>query len=165
MLRHAAKGNGVLCTGNGCGQGVLTILQGNLRENDHVILSLHSANDLTVDRQRHLCRIGVNAHIPFTGGTVTEAAAGDIDHRLLAPVCLIDIVGILFDFSVHGHKTLIVATLDAALVTHICGKVKHIPRMGRPQPGTGLKDLQHLMVVNGGIFLGIVMVEGLSRVP
>ena len=75
------------------------------------------------------------------------AAAGDVDHGQLGPVCLVDKVAVLLGLAVNGHQALVVAACNAALVAGSTAKVEHIPAVGSPHPGTILEHLSQMLVV------------------
>ena len=52
----------------------------------------------------------------------------------------------------------------AALIPGIGCKIEHVPHMGRPQPRVAVKALQHILVVLGLIFLGVVAPAGVGTV-
>ena len=52
----------------------------------------------------------------------------------------------------------------AALIPGVGCKIEHVPDMGRPQPRVAVKALQHILVVLGLIFLGVVAPAGVGTV-
>ena len=44
----------------------------------------------------------------------------------------------------------------AALIPAVGGEVEHVPHMGGPQPGPGLNHVQHVLMVDALVALGIV---------
>ena len=76
--------------------------------------------------------------------------------RLIGPVCLVEIEAVLLHLPVKGDKPFMVHAWLAALVARIRGKIEHVPHMRSPHPGMPLKALQHVLMINGLIFLGMI---------
>ena len=81
---------------------------------------------------------------------------------LLAPVGLVQVEGVLFDFAVKGDKSLLVLAVFAALVAPVGGKVEHIPDMGRPQPRAVSNHFCHVLVIDALVGFGIVALFGVG---
>lgn len=113
------------------GDGIGPVLQRYIRKDKHMRAGLGADGD-TVEQKRNLGLVGVYLDISLSGSSVGKAAACYMDKRLFAPPSLVDVEGILFDLSVIGHQTFIISATAAALIPGISGKVKHVPRGGRP---------------------------------
>ena len=88
-----------------------------------------------------------------------------MNHRLLGPVSLIEVEALLAGLAVNGDQTLVVASADAALVAGCAAEVKHIPDVGGPYPRTLLEDLCHMLVVQGLVFLAVILALRVAAVP
>ena len=144
-------------------QGVEAGLQGNLKAEDTVSLLL--ADLLAVQEQRYFVLIGVDLDLDGLTGALGVAAAHNVHHRLLEPVCLIEVEALLAGLAVDGDQTLVVAAADAALVTGCAAEVEHIPDMGGPDPGAILKDLRHMLVIEGLVLLAVILALRVAAVP
>ena len=115
---------------------------------------------LAIGIKRYSILIRIDFH--FVNGLypVHKALAADINERFFAPPCFIDIEGILLDLPVKSNQTLMVHAGLAALVAGICGKVEHIPQMGRPHKGALLKEVQHILMVLALVFFRLVTSSG-----
>ncbi len=58
-----------------------------------------------------------------------------------------------------------VHTVFAALISCVCGEIKHIPNMGCPKIWTSGNLLDKLFVIISLIFLGIIALNRLCAVP
>ena len=114
------------------------------------------AHRAAVGIQRDFFLVGVDLDDGGVFLAVGTAAAGDVDERLVAPPCFVEVESVLFGLAVKRHQALVVHAGLAALVAGVGGKVEHIPHMRRPQPGVAVKAAQHVLVVNGLVILGMV---------
>ena len=123
------------------------------------------ADFLAVDVQHNGVLVGVDLDLGGLACALCMAAAGDVDHGQLGPVCLVDKVAVLLGLAVNGHQALVVAACNAALVAGSTAKVEHVPAVGSPHPGTILEHLSQMLVVQCLILLGVVLALGIVAVP
>ena len=57
-----------------------------------------------------------------------------------------------------------VHTRLTALVAGVGSKVVHVPDVGRPQPFVAVKAAEHVLMVDGLVFLGVVTAAGMAAV-
>ena len=117
-----------------------------------------------VDKQGNRFLVGVDLDLDLAAGALGKALGADMHKRVLAPPRLVQVEAVLLGFAVKGDKPLVVHTRLAALVAGIGGKVEHIPDVGTPQPRVALKAAQHIFVVEGLVFLGVVAAAGMLAV-
>ena len=152
---HLFQRDGVLHIASHSQQDVEALFQSQLKL-EHTVsrLGLHQG---TIQVQRDLVLVGIDLDLGGVPCPLCIAAASDVHHGLGAPICLVDIEAVLAGLAVHGDQALIVAAAHAALVAGCAAKVEHIPHMGSPQPGTILKHLCHMLMIQGLILLGVVL--------
>ena len=130
-------------------------------ENKHFV-AFFRFDQVSVLVQRNLRQVGVDPDLGHILGAVHIAAAAGVYKGLLAPVRLVQVEGVLFDFAVKGDKALLVLAVFAALVAPVGGKVEHIPDMGRPQPRAVGNHFCHVLVVDALVGFGIVALFGVG---
>ena len=139
-------------------------IQHNVGEQEHRS-ALHGAKLASVQQQGDLRGVAVHLNGHGGGGVLEVAFAADIDERFLTPAGFVEIERLLFLFAVKGHKTLVVAPLNAALVADVHGKVKHIPQPRCPDIGALLQGAVGFFVDDGLVFFGVVLNFGGGAVP
>ena len=81
----------------------------------------------------------VGVGIDFDGGdgvgAFGEAAAGDIEDGLIAPVGLIEVEDVFFQLTVGGDEAFVIPAGYAAFMAGGDGEVKDVPDEGAPDPG------------------------------
>src|SRR5689334_21204472 len=55
------------------------------------------------------------------------APAGEIHKWFVGPVCFVKVERVLFRLAIVRNQTFVVATADAAFVSPVTGKIKHVP--------------------------------------
>ena len=115
-----------------------------------------SPPELRLYIEGHLRLVGVYLDLGLILHPVHIAAAAYMNEGLLAPPCLIDIEGILSDFPVEGNQSLVIDAVVPCLLAGICREVKHVPNERGPQIGPLGEHLQHMLMVNGLILLGVI---------
>ena len=78
---------------------------------------------------------------------------------------LVRVKRIFFVFAVKGDKSFVVLTVFAALVPGIGAKVEHIPDVCCPKVLPCIKLLNQLFMIVSLIFLGVVALRRLRRMP
>src|SRR5699024_2919204 len=89
--------------------------------------------------------------------TLCITFAAEMHHRFFVPVCFVDIIAVFLCLSVHGNKTFVITSCHTALITGRTSKVKHIPYMAGPDPGTLIQDFCHMFMVQCLIFFAVIL--------
>ena len=126
---------------------VFAALQRHISENAHMIHGLQGGERRAIEPKRHAGAIAVDFHIPLAGRALGKPATAQAHHRVLRPVGLVDKEGVLASFAVVSDEPLVVPPAAAALIPGVGGEIEHIPFIGRPQPRTAGKGLEHALVV------------------
>jgi len=101
-----------------------------------------------------LVRVNLNLCDRFY--TVCISSSAKMNERFIAPPCLVNIVSILFLFSVKGDKSLVIFTRVARLISSCSSKFKHIPYIGAPQVWSLGNHLKHMLMVHCHIAFCII---------
>ena len=144
------------------GLNVQFAVQGNL-EGENMLAGL-LAYLVAVYIQGNGALVGINLYGSGAAGALHKALGTDVHKGFIAPPCFIQIEAVLLGFAVKGHKALVVHARLAALVTGVCSKVKHVPNVGGPHPGVALEAAQHVLMVLGLVFFGVVAAVGVCAV-
>ena len=127
------------------------------RNLEGVDLSAHlGGNFFAVNQQRHFTLIGIDLDFGLLLCPIHIPAATKVNKGFAAPMCLVQIEGILPQFPVEGHKALLVFAVLAAFITAVGSKVKEVPHMGRPQIRPLLDALEQVLMVGTLIGFGVV---------
>ena len=97
---------------------------------DKYLISIFGLKRRSVYIQCHLGEIGIGFYGSVFPCPAGVSPAAEVYKRFSAPIGFINIEGIFFDFAVHGHKALIIASRCAAFVPGSASEVEHIPHMG-----------------------------------
>ena len=80
-----------------------------------------------------------------------------MDHGLPGPVCLVNVITVLFDLPVQGHEPLVVPPGDTALVSGGRSEIKHVPHEAAPDPRTVHENSRHVLVIERLVIFGVVL--------
>ena len=128
------------------------------------MLALLLGQLFAVDIKAYLLLVGVDLDLDLILGAVRIALGADMHERLVAPPRFIDVEAVLLGLAVKRDQALMVHTRLAALVAGVGGKVVHVPDVGRPQPFVAVKAAEHVLMVDGLVFLGVVTAAGMAAV-
>ena len=62
-----------------------------------------------------------------------KAAIGDVNHRLIRPVCLVKIKRVLLDLPIISHQPLVIPAKMIPLMSPIRREIEHAPEKSSPQ--------------------------------
>ena len=109
-----------------------------------------------VHLQGHLGGVRVDLDLRHGIRAFREPAAGHVEHRLGAPVRLVEVECILLHLSVIGDQPLVVAARLVALVASVGGEVVEAPDELAPDIGSCLERGPVGLVVEVLVLLGVV---------
>ena len=94
---------------------------------------------------------------------VDIAGSAEMEELFLAPIGLVEIEGILLQFSVEGDKSLVVLSGIASLVPSVRSEVEHVPDMRGPEVGMSFEAFQKVLMVDALVFFRVVEAFRLGR--
>jgi hypothetical protein len=92
-------------------------------------------------------RIAVGLHVNDPVWAVSVASPRQVQGRLRAPICTVEIERILADFSVVADQALVVDVSQITLATGVAGEVEEVPDENAPEITPRAQDVPRPFVV------------------